>query len=87
MAATLRQLTAARHVNRLFATCVARHDESALLAEHRLVLDHLALGDGSGAAAALRHHIQADHIRTRARLRVLSVFPDPVTAPWLARVA
>ncbi len=87
MAATLRQLTASRHVNRLFATHVARHDESALLAEHRLVLDHLALGDGPGAAAALRHHIEADHIRTRARLRVLSVFPDPVTAPWLSRVA
>lgn len=87
MAATLRQLTAARHVNRLFATHVARHDESALLAEHRLVLDHLALGDGAGAAAALCHHIEADHARTRARLRVLSVFPDPVTAPWLSRVA
>jgi DNA-binding GntR family transcriptional regulator len=87
MAATLRLLTASRHVNRLFATHVARHDESALLAEHRLVVDHIALGDGPGAAAALRHHIEADHIRTRARLRVLSVFPDPVTAPWLSRVA
>ncbi len=87
IAATLRQLSAARTVNRLFATHVARHDESALLAEHRLVVDHLALGDAPGAAAALHHHIEADHVRTRARLRVLSVFPDPVTAPWLGRVA
>lgn len=87
MAGWLAGLRAARHVNRLFATHVTRHDESALLAEHRLVVDHLALGDGTGAAAALAHHIDADHARTRARLRVLSVFPDPVTAPWLARMA
>jgi hypothetical protein len=73
MATALQGLTAARHVNRLFATHVARHDENAQLAEHRLVVDHLALGDGPGAAVALRHHIEADHIRTRARLRVLSV--------------
>lgn len=87
MAGLLAQLRAARTVNRLFATHVVRHDESALLAEHRLVIDHLALGDAPGAAAALAHHIEADHIRTRARLRVLSVFPDPVTAPWLTRMA
>lgn len=84
--ATLQHLRTARRVNRLFATHVVQHDESALLAEHRLVLDHLALGDGEGAAAALRHHLDADHIRTRERLKVLSVFEDPGAAPYLVRV-
>lgn len=86
LAASLQQLRTARRVNRLFATHVVQHDESALLAEHRLVLDHLALGDGDGAAAALRHHLDADHFRTRERLKVLSVFEAPNVAPYLARV-
>lgn len=86
MAAVLMHLRSGRRVNRLFATHVVQHDETALLTEHRLVLDHLALGDGEGAAAALRHHLDADHARTRERLKVLSVFEDPVVAPYLMRV-
>ena len=86
LAAVLTHLRSGRRVNRLFATHVVQHDESALLTEHRLVLDHLALGDGEGAAAALRHHLDADHARTRERLKVLSVFEDPVVAPYLTRV-
>lgn len=86
LAAVLVLLRAGRRVNRLFATHVVQHDEAALLTEHRLVLDHLALGDGEGAAAALRHHLDADHARTRERLKVLSVFGDPVVAPYLTRV-
>ena len=86
LAAILMQLRTGRRVNRLFAAHVVQHDESALLTEHRLVLDHLALGDGEGAAAALRHHLDADHARTRERLKVLSVFGDPVVAPYLTRL-
>jgi DNA-binding GntR family transcriptional regulator len=86
MAAVLMHLRSGRRVNRLFATHVMQHDESALLTEHRLVLDHLALGNAEGAAAALRHHLDADHARTRERLKVLSVFEDPVVAPYLTRV-
>ena len=73
-------------VNRLFATYIARHDETAMLLEHRLVLDHLAIRDGTGAAMALRHHLDADHIRTRDRLKVLAVFGDPSIAPYLTRL-
>jgi DNA-binding GntR family transcriptional regulator len=86
LAAVLMHLRSGRRVNRLFAAHVVQHDESALLTEHRLVLDHLALGDGEGAAAALRHHLDADHARTRERLKVLSVFEDPIVAPYLTRV-
>lgn len=86
LAAVLMHLRSGRRVNRLFATHVVQHDEAAMLTEHRLVLDHLALGDSEGAAAALRHHLDADHARTRERLKVLSVFTDPVVAPYLTRV-
>ncbi|MDR7127194.1 GntR family transcriptional regulator [Pseudotabrizicola sp. 4114] len=86
LAAVLMHLRSGRRVNRLFAAHVVQHDESALLTEHRLVLDHLALGNGEGAAAAMRHHLDADHARTRERLKVLSVFEDPVVAPYLTRV-
>lgn len=86
MSATLAQLRTARRVNRLFALHVVQHDESATLAEHRLVWDHIALGAADGAAVALRHHLDADHLRTRERLKVLSVFVDPLVAPYLERV-
>ncbi len=83
---SIAQVQGARLINRLFATHVAQHDESNLLAEHRLVLGHLLLGDGEGAAAALRYHLEADHSRTRERLKVLSVFADPAVAPYLIRM-
>ncbi len=73
-------------INRLFGTYIGIHDESGMLSEHRLVYDHLILGDGTGAEAALRHHLDADHGRARARLKVLSVFGNPEIAPYLVRV-
>ncbi len=76
----------ARLINRLFATHVAQLDESNLLSEHRRVLGHLRLGDAEGAAAALRYHLDADHNRTRERLKVLSVFADPTVPPYLMRM-
>lgn len=85
LAEATRALQAARVVNRLFATHVVLHDESALVAEHRLVLDHVRLRDAPGAAA-LRHHLDADHHRTRDRLKVLSVFADPAVSPHLSRM-
>ena len=80
------QVQGARAVNRLFATHVVQHDESDLLAEHDLVLGHVRLGDATGAAAALRYHLDVDHDRTRDRLKVLSVFADPAVSPYLVRM-
>ena len=57
-----------------------------MLAEHRLVLDHMLFGDKGGTEAALRFHLDADHERARARLKVLSVFDDPEVAPYLIRI-
>jgi DNA-binding GntR family transcriptional regulator len=73
-------------VNRLFDTYIGVHDEGDMLREHRLVLDHLMLSDAQGAPAALGYHLDADHRRARARLKVLSVFSEPEVAPYLVRV-
>ena len=88
LAAALPALRLSIVINRQFTRHVARHQEGALLTEHRLVLDHLIAGDADGAAAALRFHLDADHARARERLKVLSVFggPDGETAPYLTRV-
>ncbi|MFD1910789.1 GntR family transcriptional regulator [Halodurantibacterium flavum] len=85
LALALRGLQVSQIVNHLFATHVARHREQPMLLEHRLVLDHLIAGDAAGAAGALAHHLEADHQRTRARLKVLSVFAPPPPAPYLSR--
>jgi DNA-binding GntR family transcriptional regulator len=73
-------------INRLFETYIGLHEETNLLREHALVFDHLLLGDGAGAAMALRHHLDADHARARARLKVLSVFDAAAIAPYLTRI-
>jgi DNA-binding GntR family transcriptional regulator len=73
-------------INRLFGKYIGVHNETELLREHALVLDHLLITDGEGASFALRHHLDADHQRARARLKVLSVFDAPDVAPYLARI-
>jgi len=86
LANTIRDVQLSLVVNRQFGIYIGFHDETAMLMEHRLVFDHLIIGDGQGASAALRHHLDADHERTRARLKVLSVFSEPETAPYLIRI-
>ena len=73
-------------INRLFDTYIGLHGETDMLREHALVFDHLLLGDGAGASVALRHHLDADHGRARARLKVLSVFDAAEIAPYLTRI-
>jgi len=73
-------------INRLFGTYIGVHDETEMLLEHRLVFDHATLGDCEGAMSAMRHHLDADHQRSRARLKALSVFGEPDVAPYLVRI-
>lgn len=73
-------------INRLFGKYISPRDETDMLREHLLVYDHLLLRDAQGAAAALRFHLGADHQRSRARLKVLSVFDAPDVAPYLVRI-
>ena len=57
-----------------------------MLREHALVFDHASIGDVEGAASAMRYHLDADHERARARLKVLSVFDAAEIAPYLVRI-
>ncbi len=73
-------------INRLFGAYIGVHDETGMLREHALIFDHAIMGDHEGAAAAMRHHLDADHERARARLKVLSVFDAAEIAPYLIRI-
>jgi DNA-binding GntR family transcriptional regulator len=86
LAETVRLAQISLVINRLFGTYIGVHDETDLLREHALVFDHMLLGDADGTMAALRFHLDADHQRARARLKVLSVFNAPEIAPYLTRV-
>jgi DNA-binding GntR family transcriptional regulator len=83
MAETVRQAQISLTIDRLFNNYIGVISIDEMLAEHRLVFDHLVLGDGQGAAVALEHHLAAEHIRSRARLKVLAVFTEPQIAPYL----
>lgn len=71
-------------VNELFRRHVTTPDDRDMIAEHSLVIDHLLIGDFTGAGESLRYHLHEDHQRTRARLKVLSLFREPQIAPWLS---
>lgn len=73
-------------VNELFRSHVTTPDDRDLIAEHSLVIDHMLIGDAVGAGEALRYHLHEDHQRTRARLKVLSLFEEPQTVPWLSQL-
>jgi DNA-binding GntR family transcriptional regulator len=86
LAEAVRQSQVSLVINRLFGTYIGVHDETDMLREHALVFDHMLMGDGDGVTAAMRHHLDADHARARARLKVLSVFDAAEIAPYLTRV-
>lgn len=86
LAQTVRLSQISLVINRLFSTYIGVHDEAEMLREHALVLDHLIIGNAEGAMVASRHHLDADHERSRARLKVLSVFDAAEIAPYLTRV-
>lgn len=86
LADMVRTLQLAHVIDRLFGTYIGVHNAVEMLVEHRLVFDHMLVADRDGTEAALRFHLDADHERARARLKVLSVFDDPMVAPYLSRI-
>ena len=84
---TVRPLQLSHVVHRLFGTYIGVHDTSDMLSEHLLIFDHMLIGDCGGTKAALRYHLDADHLRARARLKVLSIFDNPAVAAYLTRVS
>ena len=73
-------------INRLFDEHFGLADHRMMLAEHRLVVEHLRLGNTEGAAVALVGHLNAARRRTKARLKVLAVIPSPQTDAFLERI-
>jgi DNA-binding GntR family transcriptional regulator len=86
MLATIRNLQVAQVVDELFRAHIGKQDETSLLDEHDMVLIHLIKRDAQGAAHALRRHLDLQHQRTRARLKVLSIFDAPNDFPYLTRI-
>lgn len=72
-------------INRQFAARIRPFQAEPIRAEHRLVLDCLLLKTPAAAAAALERHIAAAALRTRSRLKVLSILKDVPVAPYLTR--
>lgn len=86
MVANVLNLQIAPVVDDLFREHIGVQDESALLDEHDIVLAHLTRRDPEGAGQALRRHLDLQHQRTRARLKVLSIFDAPNDLPYLTRI-
>ena len=73
-------------INQLFDEHFGPADHRVMLSEHRMVIEHLRLGNAAVAATALAAHLDAARRRTKARLKVLAVIPSPETAPFLERI-
>lgn len=83
MATTIVQSQLPFVTNNLFHQHVGVAADDAVLPEHRLVFEHLLLNAPQAAATALAAHLDAAESRTRARLKVLSLFPEPTTGPYI----
>jgi hypothetical protein len=74
-------------INQQFAARIHPIGWDALRSEHRLVFNCLLLKAPDAAAAALEKHITASAVRTRSRLKVLSILKDVQVAPYLIRTS
>lgn len=73
-------------VNRIFFSTLGIPPGDPVFMENKLVVDHIAQGAYEAAAASLKAHLKHAAERTRKRLKVLSVFPEPQLPPYLVRV-
>ncbi len=68
-------------VSHLFHRYLGIPEDGRMLAEHRLVIEHLLHGAPDAAAAALAAHLDAALLRGLGRLKVLAVVPAPEIVP------
>lgn len=83
LASIIRQNQLPLAIAETFQQYLGLSDESAMLSEHRLVLELLLKGAIDAAAAALVAHLDSAQKRSLARLKVLSVVPAPNAPPYL----
>lgn len=72
-------------VPKLFRRHFGVRSDFVIIERHRLILDQLLNGSVDVACAAFEVHLKKCEEATLAKLRVLSVLPDPVTAPYLVQ--
>ena len=85
--AVIRQSQLPIMVNHIFFNALGVHPKEPLLMEHKLVFDHLLHNAFDAAAASLEAHLRSAAERTKQRLKVLSVFPEPELPNFLVRIA
>ncbi|ANG64145.1 GntR family transcriptional regulator [Marinobacterium aestuarii] len=86
-AAIIRQSQLPIMVNRIFFNTLGATCQEPIFMEHKLVLDHLLHNAIDAAAASLEAHLRSAAERTKRRLKVLSVFPEPDLPRYLVRIA
>jgi DNA-binding GntR family transcriptional regulator len=74
-------------VNHAFYDAFQLHPEAGTLVEHRAVIEHLLRADVAAASEALASHLRNGQVRTRQRLKVLAVLPDPDLPGYMQRIA
>jgi len=72
--------------NSLFRRYISAESGGSLLPEHRIIFEHLIMGAPRAAAAGMVAHLEAAQSRTKARLKVLSLIPEPEPTLYLERV-
>lgn len=73
-------------INQLFEQHFGPTDDRPALQEQLLTVEQLCHGAIEAAAAALAAHLESTRRRTKARLKVLAVVPDPETESYLERI-
>jgi DNA-binding GntR family transcriptional regulator len=74
-------------VNHAFYDAFRLHPEMGTLTEHRTVIELLLQGKFDAASEALAAHLRNGETRTRQRLKVLAVLPDPDLPAYMHRIA
>lgn len=74
-------------VNHAFYDAFRLHPEMSTLIEHRTVIELLLRGKFDAASKALAVHLEHGETRTRQRLKVLAVLPDPDLPSYMQRIA
>jgi DNA-binding GntR family transcriptional regulator len=74
-------------VNHAFYEAFRLHPEKGTLTEHRTVIRLLLRGEFDAASKALADHLRNGETRTRQRLKVLAVLPDPDLPSYMQRIA
>jgi len=74
-------------VNHAFYDAFGLHPETSMLLEHRTVIELLLRGEFDAAARALAQHLEHGEARTRQRLKVLAVLPEPDLPGYMQRIA